>query len=93
MTEDIEENEVSTQLKSELTRLANSYIYKYKPSKSSLKKYKILQNLKSQKGIIITHPHKGNGVVTLNRSNYIKSMTELVSDKKKFLKNLQMTLQ
>ena len=84
MTEDIEENEVSTQLKSELTRLANSYIYKYKPSKSSLKKYKILQNLKSQKGIIITYPHKGNGVATLNRSNYIKSMTELVSDKKKF---------
>ena len=49
MTKDIEENEVSTQLKSELT-----------------------------------HPDKGNGIVILNRSDYIKSMTELVSDKKKF---------
>ena len=84
MTVDIEENEVSTQFKSELTHLANCDIYKYKPSKSSLKKYKILQNLKSQKGIITTHPHKINGVITLNRSNYIKNMTELVSDKKKF---------
>ena len=43
MTKDIEENEVSTQLKSELTHFANCYIYKYTPSKSSLKKHKILQ--------------------------------------------------
>ena len=50
LTNDIEENEVSTQLKSELTRLANSYIYRYTPSKSSLKKHKILQKLRSQKG-------------------------------------------
>ena len=71
-------------LKSELTHLANCYIYKYTPSKSSLKKHKILQKLRSQKDIIITHPDKGNGIVILNRSDYIKSMTELISDKKKF---------
>ena len=40
LTKDIEENEVSAQLKSELTHLANSYIYKYTPSKSSLKSTK-----------------------------------------------------
>ena len=79
LTNDIEENEVSTQLKSELTRLANCYIYK-----SSLKKHKFLQKLTSQNNIIITHPDKGNGIVILNRSDYIKSMTELISDKKKF---------
>ena len=42
LTKDIEENEVSTQLKNELTHLANFYIYKYIRSKSSLKKHKIL---------------------------------------------------
>ena len=49
-----------------------------------LKKHKILQKLKSQKDIIITYPDKGNGIVTLNKSDYIKSMTELISDKKNF---------
>ena len=63
MTKDIEENEVSTQLKSELTRLANCYIYKYTPRKYYLKKHKILQKLRSQKDIIIMHPDKGNGIV------------------------------
>ena len=33
LTKDIEKNEVSTQLKSELTHLANCYIYKYIPRK------------------------------------------------------------
>ena len=92
LTKDIEENEVSAQLKSELTNLANCYIYKYTPSKSSLKKHKILQKLRSQNNIIITHPDKGNGIVILNRSDYIKSMTDLLVIRKK-LKNLQMTLQ
>ena len=77
LTRDIEKNEVSTQLKSELTHLANFYIYKYTLSKSSLKKHKMLQILRSQKDIIITHPDKGNGIVILNRSDYIKSMMEL----------------
>ena len=84
MTKDIEENEISTQLKGELTHLANCYIYKYTPGKSSLKKHKILQKLRSQKDIIVTHPDKGNGIVILNRSDYIKSMMELISDKKNF---------
>ena len=84
MTKDIEETEVSTQLKSELTHLANCYIYK--PSKSSLKKHKMLQKLRSQKDIIITHADKGNSAVILNRSDYIKSMIELIRDKKKFRK-------
>ena len=68
MTKDIEENEVSIQLKNELMHLADCYIYKYTPSKSSRKKHKILQKLRSQKNIIITHPDKGNGIVILNRS-------------------------
>ena len=84
LTKEIEENEVSTQLKSELSHLANCYIYKYTPNESSLKKHKILEKLRSQKDIIITHSGKGNGVVILNRSDYIKSMSKLISGKKNF---------
>ena len=35
MTKDIEENKVSTQLKSKLMHLADCYIYKYIASKST----------------------------------------------------------
>ena len=45
-----------------------------------------MQKLRSQKDIIIAHPGNGNGIVILNRSDYIKSMTKLISDKKKFKK-------
>ena len=66
--------------------MANSYVYKYTPSFNSLKKRKIIQKLKCNKDIVVTHPDKGNGVVILNRDEYIKSMTELISDEKKFRK-------
>ena len=39
LTKDIEEKEVSTQLKSELTHIVNCYVYKYTPRKSSLKNH------------------------------------------------------
>ena len=44
LTKDIEENEVSTKLKSELRHLANCYIYKYTPSKFSLKSKQFYKN-------------------------------------------------
>ena len=66
--------------------MADSYAYKYTPSFNSLKKHKILQKLKCNTDIVITHPDKGNGVVNLNRDKYIKSMTELISGQKKFRK-------
>ena len=45
LNKDIEEKEISTQLKSEQMHLGNCYIYIYATSKSSLKKHKILQKL------------------------------------------------
>ena len=66
--------------------MANSYVHRYAPSFNSLKKPKILQKIKCNKDIVITYPDKGNGVVILNRDEYIKSMTELISDKQKFRK-------
>ena len=65
--------------------MANSYVYKYTLSFNNLKKQNSTK-LKCNKDIVITHLDKGNGVVILNRDEYIKSMTELISDQKKFRK-------
>ena len=79
MTQELDDNQTSTQLKNELPQMDNSYVYKYRPSFNSLRKHKVLLKLKYNKDIVITHPDKGNG-------EYIKSMTELISDQKKFRK-------
>ena len=38
MTQELDDNQTSTQLKNKLSQMANSYVYKYKPSFNSLKK-------------------------------------------------------
>ena len=48
---------------------------------------KALKDLSSRKDIIIQKADKGNSVVILNKSDYIKRMTEMLSDTDKF-KNL-----
>ena len=55
---------------------------------SSLKFYelKALKNLSSRKDIIIQKADKGNSVVILNKKNYIKRVTEILSDIDKFKK-------
>ena len=45
---------------------------------------KAINNLKKKKNIIITRPDKGNGVVILDRKDYIEKMNPILSDKKKF---------
>ena len=47
---------------------------------------KALKDLSSRKDIIIQKADKGNSVVILNKSDYIKRMTELLSDRDKFKK-------
>ena len=49
-------------LKSELSHLANSYLYNYKPSRSTLRKHGVLKKLKNDDSIVILRPHKRNGV-------------------------------
>ena len=67
MTQELDNNQISTQLKNELSQMANSYVYKYTPSFNSLRKYKILQKLKCNTDIVITHPDKDNCLVILIR--------------------------
>ena len=83
MTQELEDNQISTRLKNELSQMADSYVYKHTPSFNSLRKHKILQKLKCNEDIVMTYPDRGNGVVILNRDEYIKSMTELTSDFRK----------
>ena len=46
-----------------------------------------MKDLSSRKKIIIQKADKGNSVIILNKSDYIKRMTEMLSDIDKF-KNL-----
>ena len=71
-------------LKTELSHLANSYHTNYKVSLSALKKHKVLKNLKNKHNLIIVRPDKGNGVVILEKQNYLKGMHALINDKTKF---------
>ena len=82
MTQELDDSQISTRLKNKLSQMANSYVYKYTPSLKSLKKQKI----KCNKDIVITLQDKGSDVIILNRDEYLKSMTELVSDQQKFKK-------
>ena len=56
-----------SQIKAHLSYLANSYFYNYKPSPRILRQYRVLQNLRKNKDIVITKPDKGNGVIILDR--------------------------
>ena len=47
---------------------------------------KALKDLSSRKDIIIEKEDKGNSVVILNKRDYIKRMTEMLSDIDKFKK-------
>ena len=47
---------------------------------------KALKDVSSRKDIIIQKADKGNSVVVLNESDYIKRMTEILSDIDKFKK-------
>ena len=69
-----------------LSQLANSYYRKYKPSTQTLKKQGILKKLKGNKGIAITHPEKGNGVVIMNQKDYDKAMYDILENNSKFKK-------
>ena len=71
-------------ISAELTKMANSYVSNYKPSKSTLKKHGILKRLRNNKNIVITKPDKGNAVVIIDRDVYDKCLLEILSDETKF---------
>ena len=46
--------------------------------------FKAIENLKKNKDIVITKQDKGNGVVILNRRDYVKKMDQILLDRTKF---------
>ena len=77
--------------KTNLKNLALSSFFKYNNSKHSQSlnpltraEQKALSILRRNKDIVILKPDKGNGVVILNKTDYINKVESLLSDKSKF---------
>ena len=72
MKKDLKSETKKVELKSQLSLLASTYISNYKISEKTLKKHRILKRLKKNVDIVITRPDQGNGVIILDRSEYLK---------------------
>ena len=66
--------------------MAHSYVNSYKPTLHALKKHRILKRLANNKYIVILSPDKGSGTIILNRDEYIKKLSDIISDTSKFKK-------
>ena len=47
--------------------------------------FETIRDLKKNKDLVITRPDKGNGVVLMSRTDYVKKMKAILSDKTKFV--------
>ena len=84
MKKDLKHEKDNGEIKSQLSYLASSYTNNYKPTKNTLEKHKILKKLRENNDIIITRPDKGNGIVILDRKDYIDMMHDIIKDSTKF---------
>ena len=80
-------------LKCQLKHISYHYIYSYDFSKQrhilSKEEWEALTDLRKDDSIIITKPDKGNGVVIINKLDYLNKMKLLISDATKFKKLTQ----
>ena len=78
---------------SQLKNISYSYIYAYDFSKQrhilSKEEWTALTDLRNDDSIIITKPDKGNGIVIVNKLDYLNKMKQLISDETKFKKLAQ----
>ena len=73
-----------TELKN-ISKKSFNTLNKFKlPSNISSKQVKVLKNLTTVKNIIILKPDKGNGIVILNKCDYINKMNDILNDNTKF---------
>ena len=75
----------------EFQNICLKYYYVFKKYKTfsaifSKSDIKLLKSLGCDKSIIITKPDKGKGVVIINKTDYLNSMKNLISDVTKFKK-------
>ena len=86
LTNDLKDKKRSGELKTKMSRLANSYVNAYKPTQNSLKKHKVLKRLRESKDNLILRPDKGCGTVILDREEYVKKIYAIINDTSKFKK-------
>lgn len=78
---------------SKLKHIAFSTYYRFRPYLTEEQKcmIKTLKQLAKDKSVIITKPDKGNGIVLLNKSDYINKMNTILEDRSKFVINTKDT--
>ena len=60
------------------------YVNSFQPSNKDIKTHQVLKSLHKNKDTSILKPDKGNGMVVLNRVDYIKGITDIINDRHKF---------
>ena len=71
-------------LKADLSHMATLYANSFKLSPKDIKTHKVLKTLRKNNYIVLLKPDKGNGVVVLNRADYIKGIFNIINDTHKF---------
>ena len=83
-TQDLSDEKQSGEVKTKIFNLAHSYVNSYEPTLHVLIKHRIFKRLASNKDIVILRPDEGSGTVILNREEYIKKLSDIISDTSKF---------
>ena len=77
------------EFRDKIKSISYKYFYNFKSFKifsAIFKKsdFSLLRSLGSNRDIVVTRPDKGNGVVVLDRTDYVESVTGIVSDSSRF---------
>ena len=80
MTKDLRDEKQSGEVKTKISNLAHSYVNSYKATLHALEKHRVLKRLANNKDIAILRPDKGSGTVVLIRDEYIKKLSDIISD-------------
>ena len=80
ITKDLRDEKQSGEVKTKISNLAHSYVNSYKATLHALEKHRVLKRLANNKDIAILRPDKGSGTVVLIRDEYIKKLSDIISD-------------
>jgi len=77
--------------KTSLKSIVNKYFTNFKPHRNACpvftrEDFATLRSLSQDRSLYITRPDKGNGVVILNRNDYISKINDIINDYSKFRK-------
>ena len=68
----------------QLSHVARLYDNSFKPSNKDIETHNVLKRLRKNQDITILKLDKGNGVVNLNKTDYIKGISDILNDSHKF---------